>query len=129
VTDLPDLIEEESKLYGGGTIIRRMIGRMSTDAARLEAESPARRAREVSMPVLIAHGTVDDVVPIIQSEKMVEALKAAGKDVEFLTLDWGDHSLSRTSGRLVYLQRLEVFLNTHIGPGVAEPASQPVPAS
>ncbi|QQQ17496.1 S9 family peptidase [Brevundimonas vitis] len=129
VTDLPHLIEEESKLYGGGTIIRRMIGRMSTDAARLEAESPARRAREVSMPVLIAHGTVDDVVPIIQSEKMVDALKAAGKDVEFLTLDWGDHSLSRTSGRLVYLQRLEVFLNTHIGPGVAEPASQPVPVS
>ena len=129
VTDLPDLIDHQEQFYGGDQVMRRMIGGAWRDRSRLVNESPARRADGIAMPLLIAHGTIDDVVPISQSEKMVKAVQRAGKPVEFLSIDWADHSLSREGDRLRYLQRLEVFLNTHIGPGVAEPASQPVPGS
>lgn len=129
VTDLPDLIDHTERYRGGDEVMRRMVGRAWRDRSRLVAESPARRANDFVMPVLIAHGDIDDVVPIGQSEKMAEALSAAGLPVEFLSIPWADHSLSRSRDRLRYLEALDAFLARHIGQAGTEPAAPWVPRS
>ena len=50
------------------------------------------RAWAINMPVRVFHGKLDDVVPISQSEAMVNSLKAQGKDVEFIVYDDLSHN-------------------------------------
>lgn len=45
------------------------------------------RAWALKMPIRVYHGKLDDVVPISQSEAMVNSLKACGADVEFFVYD------------------------------------------
>lgn len=53
--------------------------------------SPAQRADVNSAPALIAHGDADKLVPIQQSELMMEKLKAAGVDCKLITHAGGGH--------------------------------------
>ena len=50
------------------------------------------RAWAISMPVRVFHGKLDDVVPISQSEAMVNSLRVQGKDVEFTVYDDLSHN-------------------------------------
>ena len=55
------------------------------------------------MPIQLIHGQDDTVVPYEQSQQMETAMKAAGKRVEFVTLENEDHWLSRGETRLQML--------------------------
>lgn len=50
------------------------------------------RAWAINMPVRVFHGRRDDVVPISQSEAMVNSLRVQGKDVEFIVYDDLSHN-------------------------------------
>ena len=50
------------------------------------------RAWSLKMPIRVYHGLLDDVVPICQSEAMVNAVKAQGGDVEFIVYDDLSHN-------------------------------------
>lgn len=56
--------------------------------------SPLTHAAETKCPVLLTHGTVDDVVAVSQSERMASELKKAGKTCEFIKIPQGDHYFS-----------------------------------
>lgn len=60
------------------------MGDPASDGAMLVAASPARRAAEITAPVLLIHGDRDDVVDPRQSKIMRDALKAAKKSVDYL---------------------------------------------
>jgi len=62
----------------------KSIGDPKLDRAALEAASPALRAGEIRIPVLLMHGTQDEIVPPEQSKEMKEALEKAGKPVKYL---------------------------------------------
>jgi predicted peptidase len=47
--------------------------------------------RLLKMPIWVFHGDADSIVPISQSEKMVETLKAAGGNVRFTVYPGVDH--------------------------------------
>jgi dipeptidyl aminopeptidase/acylaminoacyl peptidase len=96
------------------------VGAAWGDRAQLIATSPSRLAAQFQAPVLLVHGTNDRSVPYAQTETMVKALQAAGKDVRLVTLDRGDHFLSDQEHRLRFYRELEGFLARHIG--TAEPA-------
>jgi dipeptidyl aminopeptidase/acylaminoacyl peptidase len=68
------------------------IGDPQTDRAMIEAASPRRRAVEVACPVLLVHGEEDKVVPVLQSRRMHEALKAAGKRVDYVEVAGAGHA-------------------------------------
>jgi dipeptidyl aminopeptidase/acylaminoacyl peptidase len=70
----------------------------------LKAVSPIRFVDKVDVPVLLIHGKDDTVVHFAQSTAMVEALRHAGKPVEFVTLPAEDHWLSKGETRLQMLQ-------------------------
>jgi acetyl esterase/lipase len=58
---------------------------------RATAISPARLVKGTPVPFLIIHGDADPLVPLQQSRKMVEALKAAGGPAELIVKKGGGH--------------------------------------
>ncbi|MGZ8370468.1 MAG: alpha/beta hydrolase family protein [Caulobacteraceae bacterium] len=115
VSDLPAMIGEYRTNYDDAnsslTYWRKVLGRESgAEASGLAQSSPARHADQVAIPVLLIHGKLDTVVPYKQSESMRDALKAAGKPVDFVTLEGDDHHLSTSPTRTAMLQALDTFL-------------------
>ena len=58
----------------------------------LEAGSPRRRAGEITCPVVLVHGVDDPVLPLIQSRRMRDALRSAGKSVELIEVEDAGHA-------------------------------------
>jgi len=96
--------------------VLRFIGAEDGDPASLAAISPAAHVQKASVPMLLIHGKDDTVVPIYQSQAMLDAMKAAGKPVEMLTLDSTDHWLTRGDTRLAMLQATVAFLEKNNPP-------------
>ncbi|WP_372784118.1 alpha/beta hydrolase family protein [Phenylobacterium sp.] len=94
----------------------RFVGAESARDPSLSEISPAAHVDRVSVPMLLIHGKDDTVVPLEQSRIMADALKAAGKPVEFITLDSTDHWLTRGDTRLAMLQAVVAFLEKNNPP-------------
>ena len=54
--------------------------------------SPARLVKSATVPFLFIHGDADPVVPLQQSQKMVEAIKNAGGSAELIVKKGGGHA-------------------------------------
>jgi dipeptidyl aminopeptidase/acylaminoacyl peptidase len=94
----------------------RFLGVNGTDDLALDAISPIKHVDKVTIPILLIHGRDDTVVPIAQSEDMADALKAAGKQVDFVKLDDEDHWLSRSETRLQMLNATVKFVEANNPP-------------
>jgi acetyl esterase/lipase len=53
--------------------------------------SPARLVKGPTIPLLLIHGDADPLVPLQQSQKMVDAVKAAGGSAELIVKKGGGH--------------------------------------
>jgi acetyl esterase/lipase len=53
--------------------------------------SPARLVKGPTIPLLLIHGDADPVVPLQQSQKLVDAVKAAGGSAELIVKKGGGH--------------------------------------
>ena len=97
VYDLPDVLAWEDReddtpgkpIYEFWT---RRIGDRSVMGPALEAASPRRRADEITCPVILVHGVDDPVLPLIQSRRMRDALRSAGKTVELFEIENAGHA-------------------------------------
>jgi pimeloyl-ACP methyl ester carboxylesterase len=97
VYDLPDVLAWEDRqddtpgkpIYEFWT---RRIGDRSVMGPALEAASPRRRAGEITCPVILVHGVDDPVLPVIQSRRMRDALRSAGKPVELIEVEDAGHA-------------------------------------
>lgn len=116
VYDLPDVLAWEDRLDDtpGKPIYEfwtKRIGDRSVMGAALEAGSPRRRAGEITCPVLLVHGVDDPVLPLIQSRRMRDALRSAGKSVDLVEIedaghaDWNDSEEQALMTRYVALLR------------------------
>jgi dienelactone hydrolase len=114
VSDLPAFASFiSSETYSDASFSSLQLKRYLGDEDGWAAVSPARQAAKVSIPVLIVHGKDDTVVPFAQSVAMRDALKAAGKPVEFVELKGEDHYLSRAETRLKMLTAVVSFVEKH----------------
>lgn len=116
VYDLPDVLAWEDRqddtpgqpIYEFWT---KRIGDRSVMGPALEAGSPRRRAGEITCPVILVHGADDPVLPLIQSRRMRDALRSAGKSVELIEVadaghaDWEDARERELMTRYVALFR------------------------
>jgi dipeptidyl aminopeptidase/acylaminoacyl peptidase len=89
------------------------LGLKNPGAPSLASISPAHLAASADAPILLIHGTDDSVVPFVQSQVMADALKAAGKTVEFQTTKNEDHWLSKSSTRLETLTAAVAFVQKY----------------
>jgi dipeptidyl aminopeptidase/acylaminoacyl peptidase len=106
------------------TLSRKRIGDPSVQQQALDAVSPLKHADLVRAPVLLVHGERDGRVPIEHGEKMRDALKDAGKPVEWMAVKDAGHGFDLEDRRRVY-ETLLAFLDKHIGPAAATAASAP----
>lgn len=114
VSDLPALIEYQlERDENARDYLLRAIGDPETQGAELAQTSPARRAGEIGIPVLLLHGTADRTVPIEQSERMKEALEAAGGTVTLIP-NSGGHDFDEPDIFSTTMFHLTGFLDEHL---------------
>jgi len=72
----------------------------------IKRRSPYYLADKIKAPVLILHGTADDIVPITQSEMLVERFKTLGKqNYRFVSLNGYNHGFSLLEGEAFQIVR------------------------
>jgi acetyl esterase/lipase len=122
ISDLRRMLSREQEDAGGSSFNPTMrfwdryMGTKKPQDPSLDAISPIKHLDRVSIPVLLIHGKDDTVVNFEQSQMMVDAMKAAGKPVEFVVLPGEDHWLSRSETRLQMLQATVKFLEANDPP-------------
>lgn len=77
-------------------------------------QSPLTYFKDINVPVEVNIGTNDTTTPPIWSQKIYDALKAAGKTTEFYTYPGEGHSLNGAAFNLA-MQRTLAFFNKAIG--------------
>jgi dipeptidyl aminopeptidase/acylaminoacyl peptidase len=115
----PRLMFEESWQNDIGSqshfTMREMIGDPVQDAAMLKSAAPVERAAELKIPVLMAYGSEDLRVPLAHGARMRAALRAAGREPEYVVYPGEGHGFLKMENRLDFYTRMEKFLAKHIG--------------
>lgn len=93
-------------------VFRKYLG---ADPAQHRLNSPAFLADKIKLPVLLIHGSADDVTPVAQGKAMRAALEAAGNPPEYLQVSSEGHGFFLPANKLKVLKALEAFLARHIG--------------
>ena len=91
-----------------------LLGHPRSDAEQFARTSPLRRAAEIKAPVLMAYGGSDRRVPIVNGERMRDALRAAGREVEWVVYPDEGHGWLREDNTLDFWRRVEAFLGKHM---------------
>nr|WP_298927623.1 S9 family peptidase [uncultured Erythrobacter sp.] len=110
VTDL-QLTIEEARDYTNFNVVRRFIG----DGPHVKAGSPANFAAQFKAPVLMFHGTEDMNVGHLQSRRMEDRLKDAGRSVRYVEYEGFDHYLDHGQVRGNMLKAIDEFLAENLG--------------
>ena len=91
------------------------VGSPTKDEARLAAVAPVRHASKITKPVFIAHGMLDQQVDPKESQRMVDALLAAGRrDVQYLKVPGEDHIFRKPDSKVALCKTMEEFLNQYL---------------
>ncbi|BDX07554.1 alpha/beta hydrolase family protein [Planctobacterium marinum] len=118
VADLERMLRDERRDYGKNHWVvaywQKLISEGKVDEAHIKAISPINHIDKIKIPVLLVHGTHDEVVPDHQSENMFDELQDADVDAQYLELEQADHSLSKAPHRMAALQAIDKFISKHI---------------
>jgi dienelactone hydrolase len=123
IGDIPRMLRDTVRESGDDRSLDRAMKREVSAGRDMQLVSPASFADRADAPILLIHGEDDTVVPFAQSRTMANALKRAGKPVEFVTLEGEDHWLSKSETRLKMLEAAVAFVEKHNPAGPA-PAVQ-----
>lgn len=110
VTDL-QLLKQDAQGYTNSQLVERFIG----SGPHVTEGSPLKRTAEIQVPVLLIHGDMDSNVRYWHSEKMRDALRSAGKQVEFVGYKGYDHYLEDSKVRAELLTKVAQLLERTIG--------------
>jgi dipeptidyl-peptidase-4 len=100
----------------------RYLGVPPADEAAYERSSVLLKARGLSRPLLVIHGTADDNVYFVHSLKLADALNNANRRWEFLPLPGQTHAVSAAPQvRQVYSRTLDFLRRELGGPSDAAP--------
>lgn len=94
--------------------LERMMGHPREHRDAYTAGSPIHRIDQITVPLLVAHGELDERVHPKQSEELVAALRRLGKQYEYVTYPTEGHGLLRREPFLHFHQRLQRFLDWYL---------------
>lgn len=116
VYDLPMQYEKGDipLLRSGPGYLEKVLG---DDPAELHQRSPAHRAAEIQVPVMLAHGGEDERVPLDHARTMKKALEDAGKTVEWLVLEDEGHGFYEVEHRNQFYRAMLDFLAANLRSG------------
>ena len=87
--------------------------RIQGDARSLESLSPLNFVAQMQVPILIAHGTADEVVPPDQSERLHQALARLGRAHGYVAYPGEGHSMADPAHEADFLDRVGKFLDAN----------------
>lgn len=90
-------------------------GHPVSDRELLERLSPLRRVDALTAPLLVVHGAHDTNVPVSESEQIVDALRAAGRDVRYLLFSDDGHAIAKRENRAALAAAMSEWLNRAFG--------------
>ncbi|MEZ5708219.1 MAG: alpha/beta fold hydrolase [Blastomonas sp.] len=106
LTDMKDWTDEFRNFTNFRTM-QRYVG----SGPHIVEGSPLQNVGSISVPVILFHGDRDMNVGVRQSRRMEQALKSAGKSVEYHEFKDLDHQLPDSNVRAFMLLRLKKFLD------------------
>ncbi|MBI1226575.1 MAG: prolyl oligopeptidase family serine peptidase [Bacteroidetes bacterium] len=83
--------------------------------ALLKKASPTTYLKDVANPILLTHGSLDDRVPIEQSDKFASELNAAKKDVVYFFYPEEGHDYRKPESWVSFWAIAEAFLHKNLG--------------
>lgn len=92
----------------------RYLGLPDENQSGYEASNVATYCKQLSVPLLIIHGTADDNVYFLHSLKMTESLFRAGKKFEFLPLAGFTHMVPDPNVTIRLNSRIAAFFKQHL---------------
>ncbi|MBE9142797.1 S9 family peptidase [Planktothrix mougeotii] len=99
------------------------VGNLDTEPDFLKARSPLFFVDRIEKPLLIGQGANDPRVKQAESEQIFEAMKQAGKPVEYVLYTDEGHGFARPENRLHFYAIAEEFLAKYLG-GRFEPIGE-----
>ena len=126
-----DGIYDLDMMYNKGDIKDSKTGRsylttvIGKDQADLAANSPTHLADKIDVPVFLVHGEDDQRAPFAQFKAMRAALDTAHKPYETLTKADERHGFVKPENIEEFYNRLQAFLDKHIGSGQTATAAAP----
>ncbi|MBX4146588.1 S9 family peptidase [Paenibacillus lautus] len=91
-------------------IMERWIGDPERDKERFIKDSPITYLDDMVNPMLIIQGANDPRVVKEESDQIVEALRAKGRDVEYLVFDDEGHGITKKANEKIAYARMVEFL-------------------
>jgi len=90
------------------------MGDPATDAERHRAISPLFHAESVTKPLLVVQGANDPRVLQVESDELVEAVRANGVPVEYVLFPDEGHGFRRRENRIAASEAYVSFLDTYL---------------
>jgi dipeptidyl aminopeptidase/acylaminoacyl peptidase len=120
VYDLPRMRNTDQKAGESDRIERFWKRTVGTDDAVLARISPALRAKEIGVPVMLVHGKDDTTADFNQHKAMAAALRDIGQPAEEFLVDGEGHGFVKPENITELYKRMEKFLQAHLGGGSAQ---------
>lgn len=115
LTDIKSAYDRAKGFTFGKGRMQRFFGALLDDSDLRKANSPTDRAKDITAPVLLAHGTLDTVVDYDQFVAMRRALKSGDSKVRELSYENDDHYMSIEAHRQDLAEEIEKFLKANLG--------------
>jgi dipeptidyl aminopeptidase/acylaminoacyl peptidase len=97
------------------------LGDPAEDRERLERISPLFHAENIVKPLLVVQGANDPRVLQVESDEIVEKVRANGVPVEYVIFDDEGHGFVKKKNRITAAERYVEFLDRHLtGTGETE---------
>jgi len=99
-------LSDEARQFG----LPVLIGDPVADAAKLAEVAPVGQAARITAPLLLVFGGNDRRVPIEHGTRLREALRAAGREPQYVVYAEEGHGWLRLENQLDFYRRVERFL-------------------
>jgi dipeptidyl aminopeptidase/acylaminoacyl peptidase len=96
-------------------MFQHRVGNLETEEIFLKSRSPLFFVDKIEKPLLIAQGANDPRVKQAESEQIVEAMRQAGKPIEYVLYTDEGHGFARPENRLHFYAIAEEFLAQYLG--------------
>ncbi|MGB6230560.1 MAG: alpha/beta fold hydrolase [Litorimonas sp.] len=121
LSDIPMAVRDARRYTYGRARAARTFGPLLEDKALMKANNPVDRAEDITVPVFMAHGTLDSAVDHDQFRKMKRRLERAGVDGTFMSFDDEDHYMSDQANRQSMVVGIAEFLESVNGTSPFKP--------
>jgi dipeptidyl aminopeptidase/acylaminoacyl peptidase len=113
ISDVDGQLRYDRGTFASARQFRSWRHRIQGDASSLAALSPLKFVDRMTVPILIAHGTADETVPLFQSQRLHEALVRRKRPHEYVAYPGEDHGLADPDNNADFLGRVGAFLAKH----------------